>query len=329
MLKELLNNDDIIIHTIEGRAKETNSFKSKIIRKSNKYVNPLNEITDLSGIRIITHYQDDVERIEELIKREFEIDGKNSLDKGKLLKTNEFGYRSVHYVLSLSEERLKLPEWSKYKEYKFEVQIRTVLQHAWASISHSIQYKHEEDVPMNLRRKLFRLAGIFELADEEFVDVRKKNNIIMNEVKSTTEEEVMDLELNLLTLSEYLNNTSFIKTLVDNAKKAGFSFEMYEIEYYDDNESDDNAAASQILKLCKDFEIKTIRELDSEIKDNLEDSIGIFNEIIYNEEWEITPYFTVVLILLYIYRESIGIHTMLEIGWSESIAKSVIEQLNV
>ncbi|MEK4086296.1 GTP pyrophosphokinase [Psychrobacillus sp. FSL K6-1415] len=324
LLKELLNNDDIIIHNIEGRAKETKSFRKKIIRKTNKYTNPLNEITDLSGIRVITYYQDDVDIVERLIKKEFIVDKKNSLDKGELLKTNEFGYRSVHYILSLSEERLKLPEWSKYREFKFEVQIRTVLQHAWASISHSIQYKHEEDVPGDLKRKLFRLAGIFELADEEFMDVRKKNSVIMKEIKSTSKEEVMDFELNLLTISEYIFNSPNVRSLLENAEKEGFNYEYYEA-FDDEDESD---SSSQLLRLCKDFGIETVRDLDSVIKNNLAESQAIYRNIIIGHgEWEISPSFAVILILVHIYRGFIKTQTLVELGWSESIAEMVIEQL--
>lgn len=324
LLKELLINENIIIHNIEGRAKEIKSFKNKIIRKSNKYINPLNEMTDLSGVRIITYYQDDIDLVEKVIKKEFKVDEKNSLDKGTLLKSNEFGYKSVHYILSLSEERLKLPEWSKYSEYKFEVQIRTVLQHAWASISHSIQYKHEEEVPKDLKRKLFRLAGLFELADEEFMDVKKKNSLIMDEVKRTSEEDGMDFELNLLTISEYVQNSPNIKKLVKNAVEEGFKL----IENRkDDPKNYENESVLRLLLLCRDYEIKTIGELDNIIKNNLNESPEFFRNIHTGDKWEITSYFAVFLTLIHIYRESIEVSALVELGWGENIAKRVVERL--
>ncbi|MCY9549805.1 GTP pyrophosphokinase [Lysinibacillus xylanilyticus] len=324
LLEELLINKEINIHNIEGRAKEVNSFRSKIIKKPNKYVNPLNEITDLSGVRIITYYQDDVELVEKLIKEEFKVDDKNSLDKGALLKSNEFGYRSVHYILSLSEERLRLPEWSKYREYKFEVQIRTVLQHAWASISHSIQYKHEEEVPNDLKRKLFRLAGIFELADEEFMDVKKKNSAIIAKVKSSSKGDGLEFfGLNLLTITEYIQNSSDVKILVENATKVGF--EMDHEPFNIDEENKDSAL--QLILLCKLFGIKTIGQLDSIIKDNLSESSGVFRNIYYGSGWIITNYYAVIFLLIHIYIQSIEILTLVEMGWDEGIAERVIEQL--
>jgi len=323
LLEELLINKEINIHNIEGRAKEVNSFRSKIIRKTNKYANPLNEITDLSGVKIITYYLDDVELIETLIKDEFIIDVKNSLDKGALLKSNEFGYRSVHYILSLSEERLKLPEWSQYREYKFEVQIRTVLQHAWASISHSIQYKHEEEVPNDLKRKLFRLAGIFELADEEFMDVKKKNNALIAKVKSSGEEELEFFGLNLLTVTEYIQNSSNVKVLVENATKVGFILEYDAFSIEKENKD----SALQLILLCNIFGIKTIGQLEKIIKDNLSESSGVFRSIYDDSEWEISNYFAVIILLIHKYIQSIEIPILVEMGWDEDIAKSVIEQL--
>jgi ppGpp synthetase/RelA/SpoT-type nucleotidyltranferase len=176
LLKSLIEENKIKYHLIETRTKSLESFKEKIERKSNKYSNPIEEITDLAGIRIIVYYQDDVARIEEIIKNEFIVDDQNSFDKGKLLKTNEFGYQSVHYVVSLSFDRAKLSEWKKYSKFKIEIQIRTVLQHSWASISHELEYKKSYEIPTILQRRLFRLASLIELDDEEFKKSKDQHN---------------------------------------------------------------------------------------------------------------------------------------------------------
>src|ERR1700722_15344058 len=116
VLKEILEIENINYHYISFRAKEIESFSAKI--ENPKYTDPLNQITDLSGIRIITYVEDDVKRVGELILTLFDIDGKNSLDKSKELGEDKVGYKSVHYVCQLKSDRFQLPEYSRFKGLK-------------------------------------------------------------------------------------------------------------------------------------------------------------------------------------------------------------------
>jgi putative GTP pyrophosphokinase len=108
LIRDLLETDGIKYHLIEGRTKSVESFEEKAFKRGKHYDDPIREITDLSGIRIIVYYSDDVEKVANLIKSEFMVDWENSVDKGLLLKPNEFGYRSVHYVVSLSRARQEM-----------------------------------------------------------------------------------------------------------------------------------------------------------------------------------------------------------------------------
>src|SRR5258706_12139567 len=145
LLQDILQLAKIRYQVVEHRTKEIPSFREKITRANKQYSSPLQEITDLAGLRIIVYYSEDVAIVCKLIEREFTIDKNSSVDKGSLLQPNEFGYRSVHYVVSLSNTRYSLPEWRSYKGLTAEIQVRTVLQHAWAAISHALQYKNEQD----------------------------------------------------------------------------------------------------------------------------------------------------------------------------------------
>ena len=227
LLKSLIDENHIKYHLIESRTKSLESFKEKLLRKEPKYSNPIEEMTDLSGIRIIVYYIDDVEKIEKIIKEEFIIDEQNSIDKRTLLKTNEFGYQSVHYVISLSKDRQKLPEWKKYSKFKAEIQIRTVLQHSWASISHELEYKTKFEIPSTLKRKLFRLASLIELADEEFKTARDQHidlqKIILKGPTFGIDKNIEVIkEINLLTLKNYLNESETVKIITQKAIQAGF-----------------------------------------------------------------------------------------------------------
>ena len=78
----------------------------------------------------------------------------------------------MHYVAELNSNRADLPEHRKYHSKKFEVQIRSILQHAWAEIEHDLGYKSQAAIPRAVRRRFSRLAGLLELADEEFAGIR-------------------------------------------------------------------------------------------------------------------------------------------------------------
>jgi ppGpp synthetase/RelA/SpoT-type nucleotidyltranferase len=131
-------------------------------------------MTDLSGIRIVAYYLRDVHRIANVIRNELRIDELNSSDKASELPVTGFGYRSVHLIASLDERRLALPEWRKFINLRCEIQVRTVLEHVWAAVSHELQYKREDEVLPIFKRRLARLSGLLELSDEEFGDLRRE-----------------------------------------------------------------------------------------------------------------------------------------------------------
>lgn len=127
---------------------------------------------DMVGVRIITYYLDDCSRVADLLNREFAIDSENSMDKADGLASDQFGYRSAHYVATLRPSRSGLIEWHAYSGISVEFQVRTSLQHSWAAVSHKLQYKAADEAPALMRRRLYRLSALFELADEQFAALR-------------------------------------------------------------------------------------------------------------------------------------------------------------
>jgi putative GTP pyrophosphokinase len=108
LITELLIHGNINYHKLECRVKEVDKLDEKIIRKNEKYQS-LDDITDLIGIRIITYFEDEVDKVAELINSEFTLDKENSIDKRKS-ESDRFGYKSLHYVVTLSNERKILTE---------------------------------------------------------------------------------------------------------------------------------------------------------------------------------------------------------------------------
>ena len=153
---------------VQSRAKGVASFSEKIISKD-KYTNPLIDMTDLCGARVIVHFKNHVEKVCSFIMENFEVDEANSLDLKSRLKVSEFGYRSIHYVITLKKDNiLGVHVEEKFKSMKAEVQVRTLAEHIWADISHDRIYKTNLNIPEEWRREAARLSAILENADITF-----------------------------------------------------------------------------------------------------------------------------------------------------------------
>jgi putative GTP pyrophosphokinase len=197
LISTLISNEGLLIHSLTSRSKTEKSLMGKINRPDKNY-SSINDLTDIFGLRITTYFSDHVDLISNLIEREFKVDTINSIDKRKAIEPDRFGYMSLHLVVEHSDLRTNLPEYQKFKGIKFEIQIRTILQHAWAEIEHDIGYKSSEQVPINLRRKFSRLSGLLELADDEFLSIRKEihqyKTDLPETIKSTPEAVSLDIE---------------------------------------------------------------------------------------------------------------------------------------
>jgi len=173
LLRDCLESEGIVVQSIQSRAKELHSFAVKAAREDEqlknrpRYADPLNDIEDLAGCRIITSFVDDVDRVKGLISEQFDVI--EEVDRSTFLrKQSRLGYESYHFVVRLRQDRLDLPEYQRFAKLKIEFQVRTILQHAWAEIEHDIQYKSSEELPAEIRRRFTALAGLIELGDREF-----------------------------------------------------------------------------------------------------------------------------------------------------------------
>lgn len=161
---DTLHEQGVELNAIESRVKSEDSLAGKLERKGDKY-RTLEDITDLVGVRIITFYTDDVDKVAAIIKKLFLIDWNNSVDKRKAHELTSFGYNSLHYICHLRED-------GPLSAIPFEIQIRTALMHVWSAIEHDIGYKGAVQLPPEFRRQFSRLSGMLELADDEFSRLR-------------------------------------------------------------------------------------------------------------------------------------------------------------
>ena len=185
LLKKLTSDASIGCHSITSRVKDASSLEKKVSRPGKSY-SKLDDITDLAGIRVITFFSDDVDKIALLIDREFQVDTKRSIDK-RVKDPTVFGYSSLHKVCSLSRERAVLAEFRRVSGLLCEIQVRSILQHAWAEIEHDLGYKSAEAVPAPERRRFSRLAAVLDMADEELVTLRDRLDAYVRQAEQTVE----------------------------------------------------------------------------------------------------------------------------------------------
>ena len=254
-LTQSLRQQGIYITGIEHRLKTEESLKGKLELKGYKY-HSINDITDLVGIRIITFYTDDVDKIAAIVKNIFEIDWVNSVDKRKLHQLNSFGYNSLHYICRLRKSQVSDPI---VRNIRFELQMRTALQHVWSTIEHDIGYKGEVQVPDQYQRQFSRLAGMLELIDDEFSRLRTTlgdyRRQIQGLVKSGRLEEV---PLSVETFHNFLELRPF-----DNLTKRIAAVNQAEVI---------PTSLMSFLPLFKAFHFETLHDLQQFINDNSEDA---------------------------------------------------------
>jgi ppGpp synthetase/RelA/SpoT-type nucleotidyltranferase len=187
---------------ISGRTKDLPSAEEKIRRK--KYTQPSRQLTDLSGIRVITFLETQVNAISNLIRTTFEVDEENSLDRATDLGDDKMGYRSTHFVCTLGQNRSGLLEYEALSDLKFEIQIRTVLQHAWAELAHDRSFKLGSGLPTKIQRKLNLYSGMLEIVDGAFDEIAREVDEYKSAIAQKTEIQLSDTELNSLSMQRYL-----------------------------------------------------------------------------------------------------------------------------
>ena len=252
-LKEFFDEAGIIVAALEHRIKTKESLAGKLKLKGGKY-RDIYDITDLVGLRVITFYIDDVDKVASIVERLFEIDWENSIDKRKAHEIDSFGYLSLHYICRIPESSYKDPEHPELNKIRFEVQMRTILQHAWSNMNHDTGYKSGVEIPSIYMRNMSRLAGMLELVDDEFSRIRREitdyRRNVQNLVSSGNLEEV---QLDGDSFKSYLQIGPF-----DALSKRIASINQAEIQPVD---------LSNFLALFKAMGFKTLGDIAKMVKE--------------------------------------------------------------
>ncbi|MFA5887427.1 MAG: hypothetical protein WC852_01830 [Candidatus Nanoarchaeia archaeon] len=256
LLKEILDVQGITFHAVTDRAKTVESFKNKIQTIS---VKP-KDIQDLAGVRVIAHLKSDVDAIVKVITAHFKVNPLLSKNKAHLLGTDKMGYQSVHLVVQLSDARASLIEYKRFQGLVCEIQVRTVLQHAWAEIEHDRRYKFTGILPDDISRKFSLLAGTLELVDNGFESISKEIDNYSADISKKTQEGNLNIPLNSTSLKQYFKD----KFQGNNSIKFIFG------------PKDDRA--DEVIAELKVMGLNTLAELDIIFKPDIKEALLKFKE---------------------------------------------------
>lgn len=241
LIENLIRQNRIEYLTIESRIKTKQSCLEKIKRK--KYKDARSDITDIVGVRVIVYFEHQIDTIANRLGLFFE--NKEIPNPNQRLGTDKIGYRSYHLDCSLGAERGKFEEYKGISDLQFEVQIRTVLQHAWAELAHDRSYKLTSGLPNEIQRKVNLYAGLLEIADSAFSEISQEIETYSN---TAIDKNVADISIDVFTVDDYLRR-NYIK-FFNISEKFGTIL-----------------ANPDVIDEIKNFGISNISELDSLISD--------------------------------------------------------------
>ncbi|MFL3491515.1 GTP pyrophosphokinase family protein [Citrobacter cronae] len=211
IIENLLQQNKIDYLSVGYRTKTKEGILEKVGRK--KYKKPTEELIDISGVRVILYLESDIAKVSEIIKSTFNIDESNSMSNESRLSSDKIGYRSVHYVCDIGEDRTLLKEYEYISGLTCEIQVRTMLQHAWAELTHDRNYKLGANLPLQIQRKINLFSGMLEIADEGFSDIVKSIEEYKDSIKNNDLTQLFTQEINSINLYKFVQEIT---------KKIGF-----------------------------------------------------------------------------------------------------------
>jgi hypothetical protein len=151
--------------------------------------------------------------VKEVIRREFEVDEKNSVDK-RQTEPDRFGYRAVNLVCTHLGKRATDVEYKKFSGISFEIQVTSILGHAWSEIEHE-WYDLREAYPAEIKRRFARLVALFEIADNEFLEIRDRRARYERSVTLRVEAKAPNIPVDAVSLKAFIEQEPLVAE-IDN-----------------------------------------------------------------------------------------------------------------
>lgn len=160
-LEKELRAEGLLAH-VTGRPKGLANLLKKFLKKEYDY----DRITDKAGARVIVRFRDEIETVCRVIEASFNVLCKE--DKAEALGHNQVGYSGIHYDVRLKASH---EDHAELGSLQCEIQVHTLCLNLWASMDHELTYKPAVPVPEDLRRQIYLLNALLEIADRSFTSV--------------------------------------------------------------------------------------------------------------------------------------------------------------
>lgn len=210
LIEASLQDANIRYQSVQTRVKGKKKLRDKYLDPAKSY-KALQDITDLAGLRIITYYEGDIDQVAGIIKREVDIDSANSIDK-RDADPDRFGYSALNYVCQHLAKRASDVEYKKFAGIKCEIQITSILRHAWSEIEHE-WYDLKGAYPDKIKRRFYRIAALLELAESEFLDIRRRRTEYERSVVVRVEAKVPDIPIDAVSLRPFIEQEPLVREL--------------------------------------------------------------------------------------------------------------------
>jgi putative GTP pyrophosphokinase len=206
-----LRNEAIRFVDTPWRVKAESSLLKKV-RKNPAAYKSVSDVHDFCGLRVITYLREDIEHTLSALARRYEL---TEVKDRSPLDPTQFGYLSHHARIKFHQAS---PFRGQFSDFYAEIQVRTILQHAWAEIEHDLGYKNDVGIPSHLRRRFSLLSGLLEIADREFDELRVEISTHVRSLGKRSENDWFDVSVDSHSLKHFCENSSLLRASAERVR---------------------------------------------------------------------------------------------------------------
>jgi ppGpp synthetase/RelA/SpoT-type nucleotidyltranferase len=267
LLEELFEAEDVDYEWTTTWLASRGRFEDSLcraLRNGEEIEDPFRDLPDFAGVTVIVSALPEIDAVADLVERELDVDHDASVSAEAAETRREdfsrkppLGYEGVRYATQITSGRAQLTEWKPYRDLRAQVEVQTVLQHAWEMLDQNLPYYEGSSYPPTARLDLGDLEGLIAAADRQHEQVWGSLDEEHKRYQELVGRRELDLELNGESVAAYLDSSDTVAALVEAALAAGFRPTTEPFE------PDRTALEQQTLWLFRCAEFRTLAELDA------------------------------------------------------------------